>query len=120
MANPSKRIGTEWANRVVRHLRSEGLVSDAIPQHGTVDEGDLWVQSKRGAWVMVEAKAEKAIHLSQYMAEAAVEREAFCEARGLNPELVPAVAIVKRRQHHVSRGYVVMELAEFARILRRL
>jgi len=120
MANPAKRIGTEWANRCVDYFRDQGLRSDAIPQHGTRDEGDLWVQGRTtGCEVVVEAKAEKRIDLSRYMEEAAKERDAYCNARRIDPDLVPAVALVKRRSHHVGRGYIVMELREFTNILRR-
>lgn len=120
MANRNKAKGTKWESAVRDYLNGAlGLVDEdgrfwdpADPdnvtrkaQEGSRDVGDLWAHP-----FVLEAKDEAKHRFSAYVEQA--EREA--EAAGLPF----GVAVVKRRRASPARGYVVMSLATFARVLR--
>jgi hypothetical protein len=69
---------------------------------------------------VLELKAEKRINLSGYMKEAQVESENFAKARRRGSDRPVAVAAVKARNKGIDKTYVILELAEFQRLMRRL
>lgn len=127
MANPNKRKGTEWESAVRDYLNATlGLYvedwrdaaspwKDAADPHNvkrqvqmsTKDVGDL-----HAVPFVLEAKAERDIDLPAYIRQA--NREA------VNAGLPYGVAVVKARGKQTKDGYVVCDLATFARILRAL
>lgn len=107
----TNRKGTLWETKLLNHLRSNGFDVERLRLTGKEDEGDLVV--KDGGVVIVEAKDEKRINLAGYLREAEAEAENYAKHRGLDPQLVTPVAIVKRRNHGVGKAYVVMTVDTF-------
>ncbi len=109
MANPSKAKGTEWEMRVLRFLASYGLDVQRMPPAGSLDVGDLQLTDKDGDRWVLECKATKALDLAGGMNELAAEQKRAGVPFG--------ACVFKRRNHDTSRGYVVMELADFAALI---
>lgn len=108
MANPSKRKGTRWESDIVRFLHGEGFPeARRVVQTGRADTGDIHVRD-----FVVQAKAYRSIvdGIRDGITGAAEQR--------VNAGLDYGVAIVKRPGKGVGDGYVVLTLAEFARLLR--
>ena len=104
--NPSKAKGTAWESSVVSYLNDNGFpYAERRALQGNLDKGDI----SGVPGVVIECKAEKAITLSSYMDEVAVETK--------NAGATLGVAVVKRRNHSVGRSYVVMELETFVRLI---
>lgn len=111
------RIGSEWETRLLVFLRGFFSTVERLRLTGARDEGDVWFEHK-GHRFVIEAKAERSISLSAYVNEAKVEAANYAKARRWPIELVHPVAIIKRRNHSVSKAYVVMELDEFIRLVK--
>ena len=109
MANPNKARGTDWEMRVKRFLESYGLTVQRMPPAGSLDVGDLQLADKDGDRWVIECKATKALDLAGAMNELAAEQRRAGAPFG--------AAVFKRRNHETSRGYVVLELADFAALL---
>lgn len=109
MTNKPKAIGTNWEMRVLRFLESYGLDVNRMPPAGTLDVGDLQLVDKDSDRWVIECKATKSLDLAGGMNELRVEQERAGAPFG--------ACIFKRRNHETSRGYVVMELADFAALL---
>ncbi|MET9126944.1 hypothetical protein [Streptomyces sp. NPDC004528] len=109
MPNPSKAKGTAWESLIVGYLR-EHHNPDARRnvQMGAKDIGDI-----DGYYLhATEAKAEKSITLSDYIAQA--NREAVHAGQPFG------CAVVKRRMKGVADGYVVRDVATDVRLMNRL
>ena len=93
-----------------------------LVRRGKDDEGDVLLRAADVAFV-IEAKNEKAMNLSGYMAEAKAEA-LNCESRHVHdpdaPALVIGVAAVKRRMQPISKTYIVMEADDFAALCLHL
>ena len=114
--NPAKAKGTAWESTLVQTFRGEFGNCERLALNGTNDEGDLWFSHGDHTFV-IEAKAERAIDLARYVTEAQLEAENWAKSRKAT---VPFwAAIVKRRNHRVSKAYVVMTVDEFIRLVRR-
>ena len=109
MANPSKAKGTDWEMRVLRFLASYGLDVQRMPPAGSLDVGDLQLTDKDSDRWVLECKATKGLDLAGAMNELAVEQKRAGAPFG--------ACVFKRRNHDTSRGYVVMELADFAALI---
>lgn len=109
MSNPSKAKGTAWETLVVNYLRlMHNPDAHRNVQMGTKDIGDI-----DGYYLhALEAKAEKSITLSDYIAQA--NREAVHAGQPFG------CAVVKRRMKGVSDGYVVRDLATDVRLINRM
>ncbi|MGP3750851.1 hypothetical protein [Streptomyces sp. IBSNAI001] len=109
MTNPSKARGTAWESALVAYLREQhnpGARRNA--QMGRLDIGDI-----DGYYLhALEAKAEKTITLSSYIAQA--NREA------VNAGQPFGCAVVKRRMKGTADGYVVRDVATDVRLMNRL
>ncbi|WP_326742618.1 hypothetical protein [Streptomyces sp. NBC_01768] len=109
MANPSKAKGTAWESQIVGYLRDHH--NDAA--HRNVQMGRLDIGDIDGYYLhALEAKAEKEIKLSSYIAQA--NREAAHAGQPFG------CAVVKRRMKGVADGYVVRDVATDVRLLNRL
>lgn len=109
MSNPAKAKGTAWESLIVGYLR-EHHNDDARRnvQMGRFDIGDI-----AGYYLhALEAKAEKTITLSDYVAQA--NREA------VNAGQPFGCAVVKRRMKGVADGYVVRDVRTDVRLMTRL
>ena len=92
------------------------MPAERLPLSGVADEGDVAVTDVDADLVyLVQAKAEAKINLSGYMTEVHVQAVNYAKARGLDPEHVMPIAVVKRRGYPIEKAYVVCELADFFR-----
>ncbi len=106
MTNPSKQKGTAWETAVVSYLRDHGFPQvERRTLHGNQDQGDI---AGIPDWVL-ELKATKTIDLAGAIDEAILE--------SVNADADFYAAIIKRRQKSAGEAYVVMDLAQFTRIL---
>jgi hypothetical protein len=117
MTTRSRRIGSDWEVRLTRWFREVAkLPAERLHLAGKNDEGDVAVTDVDGGLIyLCEAKAEAKINLSGYMNEVHVEVVNYAKARGLDPESVMPIAVVKRRGYPIEQAYVVTTLADFFR-----
>ncbi|MER6485695.1 hypothetical protein ABT264_19330 [Streptomyces virginiae] len=109
MANLSKAKGTAFESLVVTYLQEHhNRQARRNVQMGAKDIGDI-----DGYYLhALEAKAEKSITLSDYIAQA--NREAIHAGQPFG------CAVVKRRMKGVRDAYVVRDLATDVRLMNRL
>lgn len=109
LTNPSKAKGTAWETALRGYLQeNHNPEAHRNVQMGRLDIGDL-----DGYYLhALEAKAERTITLSDYIAQA--NREA------VNASQPFGCAVVKRRGSSTSAGYVVRDLATDVRLINRL
>lgn len=101
----SRATGTRWESAVRDYLRDNGHpYCERLALGGVRDRGDL---TGLPGW-LVEAKATQRIDLGDFLSTA--ERKA--RELGVDP-----VLLIKRRSHPVSRGYAVMPIEVFARLI---
>lgn len=114
MANRNKRVGSEWEGRVLQYLRDNNFDVELLRTTGAEDEGDLVV--KVGQPLIIQAKAEKGYNLA-YLKDAHEQAGHYAKHRGL--DYVPdAVLVLKRRNHPISRAYVVQEFEQWVEGLK--
>nr|WSW58459.1 hypothetical protein OG513_07625 [Streptomyces sp. NBC_00998] len=108
MANPSKAKGTAFESLVVAYLQTHhNSGARRNVQMGNRDIGDI-----DGYYLhALEAKAEKTITLSSYIAQA--NREAIHAGQPFG------CAVVKRRMKGAADAYVVRDLATDVRLMNR-
>ena len=100
--------GTKWTSDVVNFLIPNGFpLAERRAQFGSKDRAD--VTGIGPDWAM-ECKDEARISLAAYMAETEAER--------INAGAKYGVAVVKRRGKNVRHAYAVMELWNFAELMR--
>ena len=113
MSTASRRTGTAFESALVKHIRDRfGLRAERLRQSGKNDCGDIAVDDV-GLVYLIEAKAEKSINLSGYVAEAEAERRNYCRARGISESGVMPLAVVKRRGLGIGKSYAITTLDEF-------
>jgi hypothetical protein len=121
-AKANKRKGAAFEIDLEGFFRDKFLNTTRLVRRGKDDEGDLLIRVHDLA-VILEAKNEKAMNLSGYMAEATSEALQW-EAKHVHEpspaDLVIGAAVVKRRMNPVSKAYVVMEADDFAELLLHL
>jgi hypothetical protein len=107
MANPSKRKGSAFELDVVRYLQANGhpYAERTYGAGRPDDRGDI---DGIPGWV-IECKNEKSTDLAGWCTEAAAE--------AVNARRSWWAAIAKRRNRPVCDSYVVMTLAQFARLV---
>ncbi|MFD4234258.1 hypothetical protein [Streptomyces sp. NPDC058542] len=109
MANASKAKGTAFESALVAYLREHhNPGARRNVQMGRLDIGDI-----DGYYLhALEAKAEKTITLSSYIAQANKEAVHAGQPYGC--------AIVKRRMRGTADGYVVRDVATDVRLMNRM
>lgn len=112
----NKRRGSRFELDLLAYFREGGYNTERTPRTGTKDEGDLVVRLGDHA-IVVEAKATKAINLSEFVAEAKVEADNWASSRGHNPFRVWPLVVVKRRNHGIDKSYAVVELDTLLRLI---
>lgn len=116
MSTAARRIGSKFETDVVAWLRSNGLDAERLHLAGKNDEGDIAVIDHDAAdplRYVIEAKAERQISLGTYIGEVLTERHNYAVARGLMPDDIMPVVVVKRRGKSIGDSYVVTTLTEF-------
>ena len=113
MADPTKnkRAGARFELDLLNGFRDAGFPTERLRLAGKHDEGDLVVDFE-GQAVVVEAKAG-VMHPADFVRQAALERDNYAKARGLNPAVVEGVAVVKARGKSWRVAYVLTTVREF-------
>lgn len=108
MVNRSKQKGTSWESEIVTFLNAQGWPHvERRTLNGSADRGDI----TGIPGVVIEAKSVKTITLGAFVDEAAKERA--------NDRADLGVAWIKRRgKSSAEHGYVVMDGAQFAWLLK--
>lgn len=107
----SKQKGTAWETECVRYLESYTKHEFMrLPLVGTKDVGDIRCHDLPEFVFECKNRKDALSSLSQIMKETEQER--------LNAEADFAAAIVKRRNFGTSGAYVVMELHNFAQLIK--
>ena len=115
MSSANKRRGTTFERAIEGFLLEEGLSATRLPRAGSRDIGDLHVQINGPEYLVIEAKARKALNISEWLKEAEVEAEHH-EARYGRP--THPVVIHKARGRGTAEARVTMTLADFVALLR--
>ena len=109
MTNPSKAKGTRWEVAVATFLREAGVIEVyRMAQTGEFDAGDLGGISE----VAFECRDRNRLTLAENVDDA--------NSRAINKKAKYGVTVMKRRGRKAADGYVVMDLATFARLLADL
>jgi Holliday junction resolvase len=111
----ARAAGTAFETALLAKLRSFGLNAERLRLSGKRDEGDIAAfdpADPQTIWV-IEAKAEKSMNLAGYIREAEVERENYAAKRGILPDDVMPVVVVKRRNQPIEKAYVVTTVEQF-------
>ena len=107
----SKQKGTAWETECVRYLESYTKHEFMrLPLVGTKDVGDIRCHDLPEFVFECKNRKDALSSLSQIMKETEQER--------LNAEADFAAAIVKRRNFGTGGAYVVMELHNFAQLIK--
>lgn len=109
MTNKSKQKGTRNESNIEGFLNAQKIRCRRIRQGGSKDKGDIEL------WdfpFIIEAKDEKAYHLSEYIKEANEEGE--------NSGKIGIAWIKKPRTQNPGNYYVLMDGYAFIKILRLL
>lgn len=112
----SKRRGASYESELVGWFRALGYEAARLARRGKNDEGDVAVTLGDTVYV-IEAKNVKTITLGQFLAESQTEADNYAQARGLDPERVIPLVVVKRRMKGVSESYAVIQLDTLTRII---
>lgn len=107
-----KRRGKSFETDLVKHLRALGYESERLPLTGALDEGDLTARTPSGLW-LIEAKAPGAgnhIDLAGWTRETHTEHAHYCQARGIDPDTVTPLLVIKARGKPLDHAYVVQPL----------
>ena len=108
MTNANKNKGSAWERAIVAFFREQGFtyVERAYGAGRPDDVGDI--SGLPG--LVIEAKNHKTLDFSAWLREAEVER--------VNARADYGIVVAKRRNKPTSEAYVVMTLADFARLWR--
>jgi len=110
-----KRKGSQFECDLLRYFRETvSLPAERLHLAGQKDEGDLAVQDI-GLTYLIEAKAEARMTFASYVKEARIEAAHYAFARGIDPERVFPLAVVKRAGLPIGESYVVSTLTDFFR-----
>ncbi|MEU7030028.1 hypothetical protein AB0A60_25525 [Streptomyces sp. NPDC046275] len=102
----NKRKGADWEIELMTGLRSVGEDVERLRLTGAEDEGDLAIREDGGLFTIVEAKNAK-FEPGPFLDEARRERLNFAKHRGIDPDLVDSVVVVKRRGKNWRQAYVL-------------
>jgi len=107
----SKQKGTAWETECVRYLQSyTGAEFMRLPLTGTKDVGDIRCLGLPEFVFECKNRKDALSSLSEIMRETEQER--------VNAEANFAAALVKRRNFGTGGAYVVMELHNFAQLIK--
>ncbi len=109
MSNPSKAKGTRWENSVAKFLRENGFTEAfRLAPAGDADAGDIGGVS---GWAF-ECRDRQKHSLSKNVEDA--------NLRAKNKGCRFCCAVMKKREHPVEDGYVVLDLKTFVEVLKAL
>src|SRR5690606_40804284 len=97
-------------------LRAEGLEYDQLRLHGSIDEGDGVIRLPGGRVIIIEAKTTQAFTPGPHIEEAKSEARNYEAHRNGHPDAI-GVVWHKRRQHNVSKSFVILEAQDFLKLI---
>ena len=109
MTNPNRARGTKWENAVTKYLREQGF-SEAfrLAPGGSADAGDV---GGVPGWAF-ECRDRQKQDPSKNVRDA--------NSRAVHKGCRWGAAIMKKRDHGVEDGYVLLDLKTFVDVLREL
>ncbi|MEV0437806.1 hypothetical protein AB0I84_00680 [Streptomyces spectabilis] len=108
----NRRKGAQWETDLREGLRAAGEDVESLRLAGIEDEGDLVVRESDGQYLVIEAKNAK-FTPGPFLDEAMRERENFAKHRGLDPDVVESVVVVKRRGKSWRKAFVLTTVEEY-------
>ncbi|MGW0705067.1 hypothetical protein ACWD4G_03665 [Streptomyces sp. NPDC002643] len=102
----NKRRGADWEIDLMTGLRSVGEDVERLRLTGAEDEGDLAIREDDGLFTIIEAKNAK-FEPGPFLDEAARERLNFAKHRGISPDRVESIVVVKRRGKNWRQAFVL-------------
>ena len=109
MTNPSKQKGTRWENSVAKFLRDHGFTEAfRLAPAGDADAGDI---GGVPGWAF-ECRDRTKHDLAKNVKDA--------NQRAFNKGCRCGCAVMKKREHGVEDGYVVLDLRTFVEVLKAL
>lgn len=116
MSSKARAKGTRWESDIVRFLNEHivQLHAERLVQTGSSDQGDIVV----GPFVL-QAKDQAAYNLSGSVDDG---HNQLLHYQRVHPgeDAKYSAAVIKRRRRGTAEGYVVLTLADFARLLEEL
>lgn len=107
----NKRKGADWEADLRDGFREEQFDVERLHLNGAEDEGDLVIR-RLGRYVVIEAKNAK-FEPSTFIKEMEAEVEHFRKNRGLDPQDVDGVVIVKRPRVGWRKAYVLTTVERY-------
>ena len=110
----NKRAGARWESQFRDEMRRHGFKYEQLRLTGTNDEGDGYVtfDDDQGGYALCELKAG-AMHPADFVGQAIKERNTFAERRGIHPDDVQALAIIKARGKPWHQAYVLTTVEDY-------
>lgn len=110
----NKAKGARWELMLRKGFREakKFLAVEGLKRTGAKDEGDLYVLVG-DTFVVIEAKDKGKFEPASFIAQAELEAKHFAENRGLPPERVMPIAIVKRRGCNWRKAYVLTTVEHY-------
>ncbi|MGW1558293.1 hypothetical protein ACWCQ1_17485 [Streptomyces sp. NPDC002144] len=102
----NRRKGAAWETELLAGLRSVGEDAERLRLAGAEDEGDLVVREDDGLFTVIETKNAK-LEPGPFLDEAERERLNFAKHRGIHPDQVEAIVVVKRRGKGWRKAFVL-------------
>ncbi len=102
----NKRRGADWEIELMTGLRSVGEDAERLRLTGAEDEGDLAIREDGGLFTVIEAKNAK-FEPGPFLDEAERERLNFAKHRGIDPDRVESIVVVKRRGKNWRKAFVL-------------
>ncbi|WP_282703772.1 hypothetical protein [Streptomyces sp. CC219B] len=102
----NKRRGADWEIELMAGLRSVGEDVERLRLTGAEDEGDLAVREDDGLFTIIEAKNAK-FEPGPFLDEAERERLNYAKHRGIAPDRVESIVVVKRRGKNWRKAFVL-------------
>lgn len=112
-SNPTanKRKGARWELDIEAGFRKHGLDIERLRLAGMLDEGDHYIRHTAQDYTVVEAKS--GAFAPAHWDEAVREAANFAAKRGIDPDFVEPVVIVKRRGKPFEEAFVVTSVQAY-------
>lgn len=115
MSSYNKAKGTRWESDLENYLNEVGLKARRLPRAGAKDIGDLAIALKSGRVIVVEAKNVKAGNLKEFLRQAEVEAENYCDKYQADTY---GVVAQKARQQGTGEGRITMTVDTLVELLK--
>lgn len=116
MSAANRRKGKTYEREIRDYLRAEGHEYDQLRLHGSTDEGDGVIRLPGGRVIIIEAKNTQAFTPGPHIEEAKSEARNYEAHRNGHPDAI-GVVWHKRRQHNVSKSFVILEAQDFLKLI---